>query len=341
MGNVFQKGGYTQMATIKDVAKRAGVAISTASYALNGHDKIKGATRERVLQAAKELNYRKNGLAMDLKMSKTNTIALILSDLIGPFYSELIRGVQELVLEKGYDLIVCSSYGDESSTAAKFLRETRVDGVILLAHNIKSDFIRESAREGFPIIVLDRHLTDNPHIVSINVNNHEGAYEATNYLIKKGKSSIAFISGPKNSTDSQDRLAGYRQGLEDRGLTYYSKWTINGKFTQEGGYQATKILINQGEIPEAIFYANDEMAIGGLEALKDNNISVPEEISIIGFDDIQIASYLHPPLTTMRQPKYEVGKLASHVIFQILEGVDVKNYYSLSTEMIYRDSVSD
>lgn len=329
------------MATIKDVAKRAGVAISTASYALNGHDKIKGATRERVLQAAKELNYRKNGLARDLKMSKTNTIALILSDLVGPFYSELIRGVQELVLEKGYDLIVCSSYGDESSTAAKFLRETRVDGVILLAHNIKSDFIRESAREGFPIIVLDRYLTDNPHIVSINVNNHEGAYEATNYLIDKGKSSIAFISGPQVSADSHDRLAGYRQALKDRGLTYHSKWTINGKFTQEGGYQATQMLIHQGGIPDAIFYANDEMAIGGLDALKDHNISVPKEISIIGFDDIQIAAYLHPQLTTMRQPKYEIGKLASHVIFQILEGQDVKNYYSLSTEMIYRESVSD
>ncbi|MCE7792905.1 LacI family transcriptional regulator [Salipaludibacillus sp. CUR1] len=327
------------MPTIKDVAKRAGVAVSTASYALSGSSKIKGTTREKVLLAAKELNYRKNGLAMDLKKSKTKTIALILSDLSGPFYSELIRGVQELALEKEYDLIVCGSHGDESSTAAKFLRETRTDGVILLAHNINSEFIRESAREGFPIIVLDRHLSGDPNIISINVNNRKGGYHATDYLIQSGKKSVGLISGPSNSADSQDRVAGYKEALEAHGITPLSKWIINGKFTQEGGYQATKMLVHQGDIPEAVFYANDEMAIGGLEALKEHNIRVPEDISIIGFDDIQLTPYLTPPLTTMRQPKYEIGKLAAHVIFRVLEGDQVNEHYTFDTELIKRESV--
>ncbi|PYZ95953.1 LacI family transcriptional regulator [Alteribacter lacisalsi] len=327
------------MATIKDVAKRAGVAVSTASYALSGNKKISRATSEKVLAAAKELNYRKNGMAMDLKKNKTKTIALILSDLTGPFYSELIRGVQELVLEKGYDLIVCSSYGDESSTAVKFLRETRTDGVILLAHNIENSFIQGSAREGFPIIVLDRYVTGDPNIISINVNNVNGGFKATDYLLRQGKKSVAFISGPSNSVDSQDRLAGYLDALKHHGLTPFSKWILNGKFTQEGGYQATKMLIHQGEMPESIFFANDEMAIGGLEALKENGIRVPDDVAIIGFDDIQLAPYLSPPLTTMRQPKYEIGKLASHVIFQVLEGVRVKENYSFDTQLIERESV--
>ncbi|WP_147804545.1 LacI family DNA-binding transcriptional regulator [Alkalicoccus halolimnae] len=328
------------MATIKDVAKQAGVAVSTASYALNGTKKMKQETKERVLQAARELQYQKNGVAMDLKKSKTKTIALILSDLTGPFYSELIRGVQEEVLEKKYDLLVCSSYGNESSTAAKFLREKRADGVILLAHNISDDFITESARTGFPIIVLDRVLPEKEALTSITVNNYKGGYEATRHLLEKGAVSAACIHGPINSSDSQERLSGYEQALQDSGLKKDSKWILNGSFTHEGGYQATKILIHQGDLPNAVFYANDEMAIGGLEALKESGLNVPEDIAIIGFDDIQLAPYLQPPLTTMRHPKYEMGKLASHVIFQVLEGQPVKSHYTLETEFINRESVS-
>ncbi|PYZ92691.1 LacI family transcriptional regulator [Salipaludibacillus keqinensis] len=327
------------MATIKDVAKLAGVAVSTASYALNGTKKISDSTKQKVITAAKELNYQKNGYAMDLKMNKTKIIALILSDLIGPFYSELIQGVQEVVMEHGYDLIVCSSYGDESSTAAKFLREKRADGVILFAHNIETQLIQDSVRKGFPIVVLDRDLSDYEDIISVNVNNEHGSYIAAKYLIDQGSKNIAFVSGPKKSIDSQLRLEGFKRALKEHNLPYYSKWNINGKFTKDGGYQATKMLIHQGQLPDAVFYANDEMAIGGIEALKENHIDIPNQVSVIGFDDIQLAPYIQPPLTTVKQPKYEMGKLSSHLIFQVLEGEDVQNFYSLETEMIIRDSV--
>ncbi|GEL07926.1 LacI family DNA-binding transcriptional regulator [Salisediminibacterium halotolerans] len=327
------------LATIKDVAKKAGVALSTASYALNGSTKISASTREKVLSAAKELNYLKSGPASDLKKNRTKTIALLLSDLSGPFYSELIRGVQEIVLENGYDLIAVSSYADESSTAARFLREARTDGVILLAHNINTDFVLNSAREGFPIIALDREVIGNPNIISISVNNSRGAYEATEHLINSGCRSVAHISGPANSKDSQERLAGYKQALADFNTPSLYKWILNGKFTQEGGYEATKMLIHQGDLPEGIFYGNDEMAIGGLNALKEYEIRVPEDISIIGFDDIQLAPYLRPPLTTMRQPKYEIGKLASHVLFQLLAGESVSSHYTFDAELISRESV--
>ncbi|MCA1319675.1 LacI family transcriptional regulator [Bacillus tianshenii] len=326
------------MATIKDVAKLAGVAVSTASYALNNVNKVSPATMKKVQEAARELNYMKNGFASDLKRTKTNTIALILKDLSGPFYSELIKGVQEVTIRNGYDLIACSSVGGAQSTAVKFLKEKRVDGAIILAHNISDDIILESAREGFPIVVLDRKI-DHPFVFGVEVDNFHGGYLATEHLIEKGHREIAFVSGPIDSHDNAMRFEGYQEALKHHGIPYQSKWKVFGDFTREGGYRATKMLIAQRDLPQAFFYANDEMAIGGLQALKENKISVPNDISIIGYDDIQLSEYVSPPLTTIRQPKYEVGALAVHVVFQALSKEKMEQYYKLSTELISRNSV--
>ncbi|UOQ47128.1 LacI family transcriptional regulator [Gracilibacillus caseinilyticus] len=326
------------MATIKDVAKLAGVAVSTASYALNNSKRISTATKERVEEAARQLNYKKNGIASDLKRTKTNTIALILSDLSGPYYSELIKGVQDVTTANGFDLIACSSIGDQQSTAVKFLKEKRVDGAIILAHNISDAITIESAQAGFPVIVLDRDLIDE-NVYHVEVDNTEGGFIATECLIKHGHENIAYIGGPSASLDNQKRFDGYKQALEQYQLPSHSKWNSIGYFTKEGGYKATKLLIAQGELPDAIFYGNDEMAIGGLQAFQEKNIRIPEDISIIGFDDIQLAEYVHPPLTTIKQPKYEVGALAVHLIFQLLEGKNINSHYKLSTELIERKSV--
>ncbi|QFT90527.1 Ribose operon repressor [Bacillus sp. THAF10] len=327
------------MATIKDVAKLAGVAVSTASYALNNVNKVSPATIKKVQDAARELNYFKNGFASDLKRTKTNTIALILRDLSGPFYSELIKGVQEVSMTNGYDLIACSSVGGAQSTAAKFLKEKRVDGAIILAHNITNDIILESAREGFPIVVLDRKM-DHKYVYEVEVDNYHGGFQATEYLIKSGHKEIGFVSGPLNSHDNQMRFDGYLHALTEHGIKYENKWKVFGDFTRESGYRATKMLIAQRQLPKAIFYANDEMAIGGIQAFKENKISVPGDVSIMGFDDIQLSEYIDPPLTTIRQPKYEVGALAVHVIFQALSKEDtVDNTYKLSTEIVERKSV--
>lgn len=330
--------GGVAMATIKDVAKLAGVAISTVSYALNDSTRISQATKDKVLEAAQQLNYRKNGFASDLKRTKTNTIALILSDLAGPFYSELTKGVQEVSMTNGYDLIACSSQGGADSTAVKFLKEKRVDAAIILAHNISNDIILQSARKGFPIILLDRQLT-NEHVVQVEVDNFQGGYDATEHLIQHGHKEIAFISGPQNAHDSEMRFNGFKAALRDHDLIHQTKWLMQGEFTREGGYRATKILIAQGNIPSGVFYANDEMAVGGLQAFRENKINVPGDVSIIGFDDIQLAEFTTPPLTTIKQPKYEAGALAMHLILQQLSGQHVNPYYKLSTELIVRKSV--
>ncbi len=325
------------MATIKDVARAAGVSISTASYALNGKGNVSEATRAKVLEAAKQLNYQKNGLATDLKRSRTRTIALILNDLSGPYYSELIRGVQATALENGYDLIACSSFGGDDSTAAKFLKEKRVDGVIISAHNLPDERILESARKGFPVVVLDR-LLKGDHIYNVLVDNEKGGYMATELLIRNGCRNIAYISGPTNSYDHRSRFKGYMRALQDYNLKYPSNLNLPGWFTIDGGYTATKLLMAQREMPDAIFYANDEMAVGGLKAFKEAGIRVPDEISVIGFDDIFLAEYVNPPLTTVRQPKFELGALAAHLIMQVLEGREIDHEYMLATELVVRKS---
>ena len=328
------------MATIKDVAKLAGVALSTASYALSGDSRVSAKTRSKVLEAARELNYRKNGFAMDLKRSRTKTIALILTDLSGPYYSELIRSVQEVALANGYDLIACSSMGGRDSTAVKFLREKRADGAIILAPNIRNDVLIETAGPRFPIIVMDREISGD-NLVNVLVDGEQGGYTATRHLIDAGHRNIAYISGPNDSYDSQLRYQGYLQALSEAGLEEQSKWRLSGNFVREGGYNATKMMIMQGSLPSAVFYGNDEMAIGGLKAFEESGIAVPDDISVIGFDDIQLSEYVNPPLTTIRQPKSEAGSLAAHLLFQMLWGESVNKAYMLTTELMERNSVRD
>ncbi|WP_127594357.1 LacI family DNA-binding transcriptional regulator [Paenibacillus lautus] len=325
------------MATIKDVAKLAGVALSTASYALSGDSRVSSKTRSKVLEAARQLNYRKNGFAMDLKRSRTKTIALILTDLSGPYYSELIRSVQEVALTNGYDLIACSSIGGRDSTAVKFLREKRADGAIILAPNIRDEVLIETSGPQFPIVVMDRPLCSE-YLVNVLVDGEQGGYTATRYLLENGHRHVAYISGSSDSYDNHLRYQGYLRALAEAGLEEQSKWRLSGNFVREGGYNATKMMIMQGSLPSAVFYGNDEMAIGGLKAFEESGISVPDDVSVIGYDDIQLAEYVNPPLTTIKQPKSEAGSLAAHLLFQILGGESVKQSYMLTTEMMERAS---
>lgn len=326
------------MATIKDVAKLAGVALSTASYAMSGDSKVSAKTREKVLQAAKQLNYQKNGFAMDLKRSRTNTIALILTDLSGPFYSELIRSIQDVTLSNNFDLIACSSMGGRDSTAVRFMLEKRVDGAIVLAHNITDEILRAAAGERFPIVVMDRVISGEG-LVNVLVDGEHGGYSATRHLIDKGHRSIAYISGPANSYDNTLRYQGYQRAMQEAGLEEKTKWKLSGNFVREGGYKATKMMLMQGEMPSAVFYGNDEMAVGGMKALEEAGISVPDDLSVIGFDDIQLSEYVQPSLTTIRQPMYESGSLAGHLLFQKLNGDPVNDFYKLKIELIERQSV--
>ena len=169
-----------------------------------------------------------------------------------------------------------------------------MDGAIVLAHNIHDDILVESAGQRFPIIVMDRHLSGD-HLVNVLVDGEQGGYLATRHLINEGHRKIAYISGPSNSYDNALRYQGYLRAMQEAGLEEKSKWRLSGNFVREGGHSATKMMIMQGELPTAVFYGNDEMAIGGLKALEESGISVPKDISVIGFDDIQLSEFVRPP----------------------------------------------
>jgi len=328
------------MVTIRDVAKKAGVSISTASYALNDSGPVSQETRQRVLKAAQELKYHPNANARHLRSSKTNTIGLIVSDLAGPFFSELIRGVQEKTLAADYDLMAISAIGGFDSTAAKFLKERRTDAIIIFAHNLDDGLIKSAARRDMPIVLIDRPI-EGKYIINIKVDNFEGAYKATEYLISRGHEEIAYISGSEDSYDNKQRFEGYKAALEANGMKYNPDLIYRGNFVEAGGYAAAKLMISKGYVPRAIFAANDEMAIGAINAFGESGVKGGEDVAIIGFDDIRIARYVVPPLTTMRQPTYEIGCLAVNLVLRALAGDFPESKIMLPAELIIRRSCGE
>ncbi|WP_105614869.1 LacI family DNA-binding transcriptional regulator [Vallitalea okinawensis] len=326
------------MATIKDIAKKAGFAISTVSYALHNDPRVSEETKQKVLKVAEELNYRPNAYARNLKKQKTETIGLFLNELAGPFYNQVIKGVEEVVYSHGYDLVACSTYGGEKSTARRYLEENRVDSAIILSGaSISDELILQVASKDFPIVLLDRELKGQ-HVYSVLIDNLTGAFEAMTHLIKLGYKKIGCLTGPSNSYDNEKRILGYQKALQENDLIDNPRWVIQGNFTEQGGYQAMKMMLASGELPEAIFSANDEMAIGALQALHEAEIKVPENIAIVGFDDIQLASYVNPSLTTVRHPKYELGSLAAQIVFQALQQDYFAETIVLPTKLIVRES---
>lgn len=325
------------MYTIKDVAKLANVAVSTASYALNGTGKVSQETREKVLKAAKELGYRPNGVARDLKRNvKTGIICTFFDNFGGPFFSEVLRGVQDVAICNNYNLIACTHRMTE-----KFLSERRVDGAIILSPIIPDELILKNAGPNFPIVVMDREL-ECEYIYRVLLDNVKGAYEATKYLINQGNSRIAYISGPEISYDNRKRLAGYQKALEESNIGFENNLVVQGRFTEEGGYGAMKLLLINSRLSnkplDAVFCANDEMAIGAINALNEEGVRVPEDISIVGYDDIRISSYVQPSLTTVSHYNYEWGVMAANLVFQGMKENFKGDSVILPPKLIVRNS---
>ncbi|WP_308635167.1 LacI family DNA-binding transcriptional regulator [Paenibacillus silvisoli] len=321
-------------ATIKDVAKLAGVAVSTVSYALNNSTKISEETKRKVLKAAEELSFRPSGAARNLKKRKSETIGLFLNDLGGPFYSQVIEGVQEVVAANGYNLIVCSTYGGENSSAHRFLREQFVDGAIIMGTAINDSLILQNASASFPIVVLDRELRGD-YVHNVHITNEQGAYDAVTHLIKLGRRKIEFLSGPNLAFDNSLRYEGYKRALMEHDVPVPGKISMYGRYVEAGGYQAMKLMIASNQVPDAIFAANDEMAIGAIRALHESGIRVPEDVAIVGFDNINISPIIRPALTTISHSKYEMGAIATQLVFNARKH---ENEIVLPTQLIVRQS---
>lgn len=325
------------MPTIKDVARLAGVAVSTASMAVNDHPRIAAGTKARVLAAARHLGYQPNAIARSLRNGRTTALGLILTDISGPFYSELIRGVEQVAIERRYQLLISSAHPAAVAGARRLLTEGYTDGAIVMAPTLSDADLTAAASRGLPLVVLDRSLAA-PGIGSIRADNVAAAVRVVAHLARLGRRAIAYISGPDASMDSRERFEGYLRGMEQAGLVVQPTLVLPGDFTEEGGRRAGRRLLELDALPDAVFAGNDEMAIGLMEVLLERGVRIPEDVAVVGFDDIRLAAYVRPALTTVRQFKYELGYRAAQMLFELLEHPGEGRVEEIGTELVIRES---
>ncbi|MEJ5257372.1 MAG: LacI family DNA-binding transcriptional regulator [Fervidobacterium sp.] len=328
------------MATIKDVAKRAGVSISTVSYVLNNTGKISEETRQKVLRAIEELNYVPNKFAKHLKKQQYDLVALVVHEIKGPFYDALVRGIQDVLHSFGYNLLIYCTLENRRQDVDKFLRTGIVGGLLVMTPAVKNEDIVKWSKE-ISIVTLDRALKEK-NVKSVRVDNEKGAYEVVKYLYSSGHRRIGFIKGAKDSLDAKERYKGFVRAMNELKLEIRDSDVLEGDFTEESGYSAMLEYLSsrkRKDLPTAFFCSNDEMAIGAMQALKENGLKIPDEVSIVGFDDIELASYVIPSLTTVRRPMYQLGSFAAHMLLSVIQNkeADISNVV-LDVSLVIRDS---
>lgn len=325
--------------TIKDVAREAKVSISTVSYAVNNSDRISEKTRQHVLEVAKRLNYAANSNAKRLRQKNNGAIGIFFNSWFGPIYSEIVQGIEKKVHEVGYDLIACSVFGGADSTAHRYLKDKMVDGAIILSNSFDDEFLINTADKNQPFVVLDREIKA-PHIYSILIDNFGGGFAATKALIDTGCKEVYYFGGPEDSYDNQKRLEGYIAALGFFNIKFSQKFIIHSDFTEAGAYKQMTALLEQGIQPKAIFSGNDEMAIGIMKAAREHNLSVPEDIKLIGFDNIRESEMTTPTLSTVAHHKFEMGVKAASVLFDAMNGEDeMESVTMLPTKLIERETM--
>jgi LacI family transcriptional regulator len=318
------------MTTIKDVAKHAGVSVTTASYALNGTGNISDDTRKRVLHSARELNYHPNAFARNLKKQKTNTIGVFITRFGGSFYEEILEGIHDAVMKTEYELLVCP----ESRSKRKVLIHRQVDGAIVFDSKIESDIIVKLASKKFPIVVLDR-LLNSDYLLPLLLDNRQGTKEAFYHLYNQGARRIFFVSGAMDSFDNTERKQAFLDEANKNNLTVKC---YNGNFTETSGYTAAKMIIEANDLPDAVFCANDQMAIGFLKAMREHNLKAPDDIAIVGFDDIQIVKHMQPALSTIGASRFLWGAAAATQLINFLEDENPFQPHRIPTRFIQRES---
>jgi LacI family transcriptional regulator len=296
--------------TIKDVARQAGVSIATVSRAYNGSPLVSTETTRRVMEVAARLDYFPNSAARSLSMSRTHVVGVLLPDLYGEFFSEVIRGIDHAARRAGFQILVSCSHADtrELLTAVRSMRG-RIDGLIAMAPNRESASALREIAQYFPVVLL------NPAVEidgcdAISIANYDGAYSMVRHLIEVGHRRIATIRGPAGNIDAEERLRGYREAMRKARLGLTADLEFSGDFTESAGYDAAARVLASDPRPTAVFAANDSLAIGLISALRDAGVRVPEEIAVCGFDDIAIARFMSPPLSTVRVDAYGLGQRA-------------------------------
>ena len=327
------------MATIKDVAREAGVSVATVSRVFNDAAVVRPKTAQRIRDVAASMRYAPHVGARSLITSRTHTLGVLLPDLYGEFFSELIHGIDLTARRNGYHILVSRAWEDRSEIeeAMRAMRG-RVDGLVLMSPHIDADSLLH-VPAGLPVVLLCSPAKS-PDADSVTIQNFGGARAMVEHLIAHGHKRIAIIKGAAGNYDAAERLRGYRAALRDAGIATGPELERDGDFTEAVGYIATGEIIASAPRPTAIFAANDSMAIGALSALREAGIRIPEDIAVAGFDDITLAHYMDPPLSSVKVP---ISKLGATAVEMLVEGIANKGKHTprrarVSTELVIRRS---
>jgi LacI family transcriptional regulator len=327
-------------ATIVDVAARAGVSTATVSRVLSGSATALPATRERVLEAARELAYRPSGVARALKRAETRTIGLVVTDIANPFFPQIVRGVEDEAHRLGYGVLLCNAADDPTRELAAFdlLVDRRVDGIIVASGRATRRLGRRLGELAMPVVLVNAD-TRVPGLASIGTAQRAGARMAAAHLLGLGHRRLAFIGAPPGHVAAGPRRAGVVDAIRAAGLNPASALVAEpGDGRVDGGVRAVAQLLDEGRLPTALVAYNDLAAIGALRALRTAGMAVPARVSVVGFDDIEPASWTDPPLTTIRQPTAEMGRWAVERIASALRGADEVARVTLAAELVVRGS---
>lgn len=311
-----------EIVTIKDVAKKAGVAISTVSSVMNGQQNHVGpTTRERVLEAARELNYRPNAIARSMVKRTTTTIGLVITDVQNPIFNEVDVGVEEVLAAEGYQLLLANALNAATEARAiETFRAKQVDGFIFMSRSryYPANNFLSLKNDNIPFVVINRELQDS-EINQVLLDDFGASRTATQHLINLGHERMATIAGPLHDQpiwrSANERHRGWRQAMEEKGLPIRKEWIFPCLYTYEGGYKAVQQILQQGpERPTAIFAANDTLAVGALKALHEAGLRLPQEMAVVGVGDLPHLAYTYPALTTMSMPILEAGRVAARLL---------------------------
>ena len=325
--------------TIKDVAEEAGVSVATVSRVLNGSSKVRERTRKSVADAAQALQYVPNETARSLIKNRTHTIGVLLPDMHGEFFAEVIRGIEQTAQGQGYHLLVSSSHSEEEKARAMIRTMLgRVDGLIIMWPRPQTGFFSSLIPEGLPAVLLNAG-TSSASMPVLSVDNRGGAREMVRHLIDHGHRRIAILKGLPDNPDAQERLSGYWDALKEAGIERDPELEIAGDFMQSTGYQAVEDMLNMDPRPTALFAVNDAMAMGALSRLQKEGVRVPEDVAVAGFDDVPSAQYVTPPLSTVRVPMRILGERAiEHLFGAMQDDKPPAESEMLSTELFLRAS---
>jgi DNA-binding LacI/PurR family transcriptional regulator len=327
--------------SIKDIAKAAGVSHSTVSRALRGSPLVREETKARIKQLARRMGYSPSAIARSLVTKRTLTIGLVVTSVADPFWAEVVGGIEEMALEHGYSVLLTNSNRERQRelAAVQMLGEKRVDGIIVAASRVGALYRPVLGELGVPVVLINRHSEDKePTIHSIATDNVQGGYLATAHLLELGHRRIGYIADPEDLSSNSDRLQGYRRALVEWGLTFNPALVVDGDGRLEGGWHAMRLLLSVLPPVTGVFCYNDLTAIGALRAIREAGKKVPEEVSVVGYDDLAQAAYSCPPLTTVAQAKREMGRQAMEMILQLMADAGPVEDIVLPGELVVRES---